>query len=119
MILGVVLKNGKEIDRGICTGGKKFNPDYPEQYISIADEADAYEVKNERTYHHDGSITFHEYQDNDNGWELVYDSQEKIDRTVNYPLPSWFANSDVDIPDFHHRLNEDGFIEAEFRGYIK
>lgn len=119
MIIGVILHNGNEIDRGIATGGKKYTIDNPAQYICIADETSAYEVKNERRYTHDGSITFQELQDKGNGWEVVYDSKVGVDKTKEYELPSWFANPNLDIPNYHHRMNDNGEIETEFRGYIK
>jgi hypothetical protein len=119
LIIGVIFKDGKEIDRGISTGGKHFSKEYPEQYIRIATETSAYVVKGERKYTHDGTITFQELQDNGNGLEVVYDSTEGVDRTKHYDIPSWFANPDLDIPNYHHRINDNGELETEFRGYLK
>jgi hypothetical protein len=118
MILGVIFKDGKEIDRGIQTGGKKWVEQYPEQSITICNSSSAYSIDDEREYIHDGNITFQELQDNGNGWEVVYDSNEKIDRTVEYDLPNWFVNGG-DIPHYEHRITDDGDIEKEFKGYIR
>lgn len=99
----------------ICSGGKHYTEEYPEQYISIYHDSDEYDRK---TYYHDDekAIYFQELQDNGNGWEVVYDSRERIDRTVEYPLPSWMFNNEP-IPEYRHKINEDGEIESEFVGY--
>lgn len=118
MIMGVVFKEGKEIARGIVTGGKKWHKDYPEQRISICQESSAYHVKGEQDFVHDGTITFKEYQDNGNGWEEVYCSIEKIDRTVEYDLPRWMYDVNASIPNYRHKMNGKE-IESEFKGYIR
>lgn len=114
MIMGIVFKDGKEIDRGICTGSKRFAPDYPEQSITICSDTD---IMDERTYSHGNGISFQELQDNGNGWEVVYDSNEKIDRTVEYPLPGWLFKHEEPIPDYRHKI-EGKEIESTFKGYI-
>jgi len=118
MLMGVIFKEGKEIARGIVTGGKHWNKDYPEQSLSICEESSAYHVKGEETFKHDGTITFQELQDNGNGWEVVYDSNERIDRTVEYPLPRWFTDSNASIPNVKHKINGKD-IDSEHRGYIR
>jgi hypothetical protein len=118
MIMAVILKNGAEIDRGIVTGGKKWVKAYPEQSVTICEECSAYHIENERTYKHDGVITFKEYQDNGRGWEEIYCSIEKIDKTVEYPLPRWFTDSNASIPNVKHKMNGKD-IDSEHRGYIR
>jgi hypothetical protein len=115
MIIGVVFKNGVEIERGICTGGKHWAEGYPEQRIYICQDTSNSE---EKTYVHDGEITFQELQDNGNGWEVVYDSNERVDRTVEYDLPRWFTHGG-DVPKHEHRMNDKGTIDTEFKGYYK
>lgn len=115
MIIGVIFENGIEIKRGICTGSKQWHKNYPQQYITICQ--DNINSK-EETFDHDGIITFQELQDNGNGWEVVYDSNEKVDRTVDYPLPSWFLNGGS-IPKHEHRMNEKGTIDTKFKGYYR
>jgi hypothetical protein len=115
MIIGVVFMNGEEIDRGICTAGKKWTKNYPEQSITITKNTSC---GSEIKYIHDGEITFQELQDNGNGWEIVYDSNEKIDRTVEYSLPGWFTHGGP-IPDYEHKINKEGTINSEFKGWIK
>jgi hypothetical protein len=117
MIMGVIYKDGKEIDRGIVTGGKKWVEAYPEQNVTICDECSAYHVENERTYKHDGVITFKEYQDN-NGWEEVYCSIERIDKTKEYPLPRWVYDVNASIPNVKHKMNGKE-IESEQRGFVR
>jgi hypothetical protein len=117
MIMGVIFKEGKEIARGIVTGGKKWVEAYPEQEITICEESSAYHVKGEKTFKHDGIITFKEYQDND-GWEEVYCSIERIDKTKEYPLPKWFTDINASIPNYKHKINGKD-IESEFKGYIR
>jgi hypothetical protein len=116
--MGVVFKNGVEIDRGIVTGGKHWAKEYPSQEITICESCSACHVENERTYKHDGEITFQELQDNGNGWEVVYDSNERIDKTVEYPLPRWFTDSNASIPNVKHKINGKE-IESEHRGFIR
>lgn len=118
MIMGVILKAGKEIDRGIWTGGSHYIEEYPDQEITICDECDAYDIENERTYKHEHLISFLELQDNGNGWEVVYDSREGIDRTVDYPLPSWFGDISKPIPNHRHKMKGKD-MEEEFIGYIR
>jgi hypothetical protein len=118
MIMGVILKAGKEIDRGIMTGGSHYVEEYPEQEISICSQCDAYDVKNKRTYKHENLISFLELQDNGNGWEVVYDSREGVDRTVEYDLPRWFWDANASIPNVRHTMKGKD-IEAEHRGYIR
>lgn len=118
MIMAVVFKEGKEIDRGIKTAGKHWVKAYPEQRITICDECSAYHIENERTFDHDGTITFKEYQDNGKGWELVYDSNEGIDRTVDYPLPRWMYDVNAPIPNVKHKMNGKD-IDSEQRGYVR
>lgn len=118
MIIGVVFKEGKEIDRGIKTAGKQWVEAYPEQNISICDECSYSHIENDRTYKHGDNVYFQELQNNGDGWEVVYDSNERVDKTKYYPLPSWFATASP-IPNYTHRMNEDGEIEDEFKGYIK
>jgi len=118
-LLGKVFQNGKEIDRGIWTGGKQWADCDPEQSITICDSSSAYDVENERTYEHNDEkgIYFQELQDNGNGWEVVYDSRERIDKTVHYPLPSWMY-SNAPIPNIEHKM-KNGDIEGKFKGYIE
>ena len=118
MLMGVIFKEGKEIARGIVTGGKHYKKEYPEQSLTICDSCSAYYVDGEKTYKHDGTITFQELQDNGNGWEVVYDSNERIDRTVEYDLPRWFIDSNASIPNYKHKINGKE-IDSEFRGYIR
>lgn len=116
MIIGVVFKDGKEIDKGIQVAGKKWVEAYPEQSISIVSDTSEMD---ERTYNHGNGISFQELQDNGNGWEVVYDSNERVDRTVEYDLPSWFSNPHMPVPMHNHRIDEDGDIETEFVGYYR
>ena len=118
MIMGVIFKDGKEIARGIKTGGKHWVKAYPEQKIYICEESSAYHVEGEQTFKHDGTITFQELQDNGNGWEVVYDSNERIDRTVEYDLPRWMYDVNASIPNYKHKMNGKE-IESEFRGYVR
>jgi hypothetical protein len=118
MIMGVVYKNGKEISRGIVTGGKHWHKDYPAQEITICEECSVYHVEGEQTFKHDGEITFKEFQDNGNGWEEVYCSVEKVNRTKEYPLPRWFTDSNASIPNYKHKMNGKE-IDSEHRGYIR
>ena len=118
MIMGVILKAGKEIDRGIWTGGSHYIEEYPDQEITICDECDAYDVKNQRTFKHENLISFLELQDNGNGWEVVYDSREGIDRTTYYDLPKWFYDANAGIPNVKSKMvGKD--VEKEFKGYIR
>lgn len=118
MIMGIVFKGKEEIARGIWTGGKHYKEEYPEQEITICDECDAYDVKNQRTYKHEHLISFIELQDNGNGWEIVYDSTEGIDRTVEYDLPKWFYNASSPIPNVKSKMKGTE-IEKEFIGYVR
>jgi hypothetical protein len=115
MIIGVVFKNGVEIERGIWTGGKHWIEAYPKQSITICQDNINSE---EKSYVHDGEITFQELQDNGNGWEVVYDSNERIDRTVEYDLPKWFSTCER-VPIHEHKMNKEGTIDTEFKGYYK
>lgn len=115
MIIGVVFKDGKEMDRGIWVEGKKWVEQYPEQRIGIVTNTDDMDV---RVYTHSDSISFQELQDNGYGWEVVYDSNERVDRTVEYSLPRWFTNCEP-IPDYKHHINDEGEVESEFKGYLK
>lgn len=119
MIIGVIFKDGIEIDRGIMTGDKQWAKDYPEQSITICDSCDAYSIENKRTYDHGNNISFQELQDNGNGWEIVYDSNERIDKTVYYSLPNWMFNINASIPNYKTSMNKDGEVEKEFKGYVK
>lgn len=115
MIIGVIFKNGKEVDRGIFTGGKHYIEEYPEQYIRICDSCSAYDAKNERSYTHDGTITFKEFSEDG---KLLYDSVDGIERNDDQPLPAWLFNNSP-IPHYEHKITENGDIESEFKGYIK
>ncbi|MEK5105032.1 hypothetical protein MKX83_24125 [Cytobacillus sp. FSL M8-0252] len=114
MIIGKVFKGHTLIFEGIATGGKKFSKINPEQYINLTIDT---ETNEEETFMHNDeeNVFFKEYQDNGKGWEEVYDSRERIDRTVEYDLPSWFI-SENSIPDYHHKY-EDGHIKTTFKGY--
>ncbi|QIW89719.1 hypothetical protein PQE71_gp037 [Bacillus phage Izhevsk] len=116
MIIAKVFKDGKLVDQGIVISGKKWVEAYPEQYVEVT--SDTHDYGNGRTYNVADGYHFQELQDNGNGWEVIYDSNEKIDRTVDYDLPSWFVNS-TPIPDFSHKMDKDGNIEETFHGYIK
>ena len=116
MLIAKIFKNGKQIDQGIVDGYKAYHPDYPEQSITIC--TDTNEFGNERRYKVENGIEFKVYQDNGNGWEEVYCSIEKVDRSVEYPLPDWFVSCRP-IPNITHRMNEDGEIEETHRGYFR
>lgn len=115
MLMGVVFKDGKEIDRGIKSAGKHWVEKHPEQNIEIYHDSENY---NPIRYQHGDGIYFQELQDNGNGWEIVYDSNERIDRTVEYPLPRWFTHCEP-IPDYSHKINKKGTVDSEFKGYIR
>lgn len=57
-------------------------------------------------------------QDDGNGWEVVFDSREGIDRSIEYDLPAWFANPSLGVPLDTHRMNGDD-VEREYRGYME
>jgi hypothetical protein len=122
MLLGIVFQNGVEIDRGIWVGGKHFHTDHPEQSLTICDSCSAYHVDNERKYEHneDQGIHFQEWQSEDEHSEfnhLAYDSVEKIDRMIQYPLPRWMETGGP-IPNYEHRM-EDGQVVSERKGNVK
>lgn len=116
MIIGKVFQNGEIIAEGICTGGKKYAELHPEQYINITSDTES-ESEKKFTHDEDKGIYYIEYQDNGNGWEAVYDSRERVDRTVEYGLPSWFMNGDP-VP-MHQHIYKNGDIETKFKGYYK
>ena len=118
MIMGVVYKEGKEIARGILTAGKHWVEKYPEQTITICEECSLYHIEGEQKFVHDGNITFKELQDNGNGWEEVYDSNERIDKSVDYALPKWMYDSNSSIPNYKHKMNNKE-IDSELRGYVR
>ena len=118
MIMGVIFKAGKEIDRGIKISGSHYVEGYPDQEIEICSQCDAYNVKAKREYEHKHLTHFEEYQDNGNGWEKVYDSREGIDRTKEYDLPRWVWDAHASIPNVRHTMKGKD-IEAENRGYIR
>lgn len=117
MIIAEVYKDGKLVDKGIVTSGKKWVKEYPEQYVGIVTDTGDYSEQ-ERNYSVEEGYRFKEFQDNGNGWEMVYDSDEKIDRSVDYDLPAWFVNASP-IPNITHKMDEEGNIEEDFKGYIR
>jgi hypothetical protein len=116
-MIAVIYKNNKEIDRGIITSSKHYTKDYPDQSVTICDRADAYSVENERDYEHSDKegIRFEEYQDR----IMVYCSVEKIDKSINYGVPSWFQSSSRPIPNYETSVGEDGEENKQFKGYVK
>jgi len=117
MIIAKIYKNGVQIDSGIVSGGKKFVEEYPEQRVTIYTDS----TKNDdRTYNHGDGITFKEFQDNGNGWEEVYCSEEKIDRTkTDYPLPKWFVEG-RNMPLHETKFNEeDDTVDTKHVGYLR
>lgn len=113
-MVGIIYKNNIEIDRGIIVGGKHYTKDYPDQSITICDEANAYYIKNERYYEHNTDIRFEEYQDG----IKVYCSVEKVDKTINYGIPKWFTSSSP-IPNYNVSIDETGEEEKLLLGHVK
>ena len=115
-MIGIIYKDGKEIDRGILTAGKHWTPEYPDQGISICDYADAYTLDNERSYTHGDGIYFQELQEGDH---VAYDSRERVDNMIHYPLPGWLSNINSPIPNHGHSIGEDGSEVIEYKGTIE
>ncbi|NUH84775.1 hypothetical protein HUN92_13705 [Bacillus firmus] len=116
MIIGKVFQNERMIAEGISTGGKKYSKMNPEQYIYLTPDTES-NTEQKFTHNDEENIYFIEFQDNGKGWEPVYDSRERIDRTVEYELPSWFVNGGP-VPKHQHTY-KDGDIETTFKGYYK
>lgn len=113
-MIGVIFKDGKEIDRGVWISGKHYTPEYPDQDITICDYADAYSVINERQYTHGNGISFQEIQ---NG-KVVYDSNEGVDRSEDSPLPHWFIHGGL-IPNYGRFIGPNGEEIKEYKGVIR
>jgi len=119
MQIGIIIRNSQMIDRGIMTGCKKHHPDFPNQHITICDKASAYEVKNERTYQVDETTNYVLLQQDENDeWVEVYNSIEKVDKTVYYDLPDWLSNSYSPIPNNIVEM-VDGEVFITQKGWLK
>lgn len=116
LIIGKVFNDGKLIAEGISNGGKKFSEINPEQYIYLTSDTESNEEQ-KFSHNDEQNIYFIEFQDNGKGWEPVYDSRERVDRTKEYDLPSWFVNGGP-VPKHQHTY-KNGDIETEFKGYYR
>lgn len=121
MLIGKVFQEveGKEIviAEGIWSSGKHWNPEYPSQSITVYQDSSDYVGV---THHHDNEkrIFFKEYQDNGNGWEVVYDSREGVDRMVEYPFPAWVSNAHASVP-MHEVEYNGGDVIVKHIGYYQ
>lgn len=102
-----------KIDKGIFEGGT-FRIDGE---IYLLHDSDDWDTLKKYDPKQTPGLYWTQLQDNGNGWEIVFDSREGIDRSVDYELPSWFSNPSLGVPISSHRINDDGEVEETFHGY--
>ena len=117
MELVKVFKNGKQVDIGIFMGGRyggsgEYACKRHEQTITITHDTT---VDDESYYTVADGYEFQVFQDNGEGWDLVWDSIEMVNREVEYDI-GWFGTSSQ-MCEVDYKM-VDGYIMETGRHYL-